>query len=149
MSVRLLSQFCECSPRQIYTLRQRFPKEAPPFSDKDGWKTFVNARRTVVAEKRQHPKKAERSDSDSLTDHEKYIHFRALRTAALAESEQIRLAIAKRNVIDKGECEREFARVGSVMKALMRRLLNDLPSALSGLEPYESTRVLTARVGTD
>jgi hypothetical protein len=146
MSVRCLAAYCSCSPRQIYLLRKKFPKEAPPLSDEASWKTFVNARRTVVAEKRQHPKQASRSDADTQSDHAKYIHFRALRTAALAESEQIRLAITKREMISRIEVETAFLTVANRVKARLRRLVNDAPSALLGLSEYRIHEVLGEQI---
>ena len=116
-----MAEACGVSQRQIYVLKTRFPKEVPAsFNDVDDWKKFVDAHRVIVAAKRHAP----RSDAGLQSDHSRYIAARARRTESLAESEAIRLAITKRNTIDRLEVEREFARLGSLMRGSMLKLLS-------------------------
>ena len=64
----------------------------------------------------------------------RYVGARARRTESLAEAEAISLAITKRSIIDRSEVEREFARLGCLMRASMLKLLGDLPCSLAGLD---------------
>ena len=75
------------------------------------------------------------------SSHARYVAARARRTESLAEAEAIRLAITKRNVIDRVEVENEFARLGSLMRGSMLKLLADPPCALVGLDSPSIERV--------
>jgi hypothetical protein len=75
------------------------------------------------------------------SSHARYVAARARRTESLAEAEAIRLAITKRNVIDWVEVENEFARLGSLMRGSMLKLLADPPCGLVGLDSPSIERV--------
>jgi hypothetical protein len=144
MTSKQTAAACDVSQRQLFVLKNRFPKEVPAsFNDVDDWKKFVDAHRVVVAAKRHAP----RSDAGLQSDHAKYIHFRALKTATLAEAEAIKLAVVKRSVIDKAECERAFAQIGCLMRGQMMRLMGDLPCQCAGLDAPAIEQILRDKFG--
>jgi hypothetical protein len=134
MSSKDLATACGVSQRQIYNLKTKFPKEVPAsFDDVAGWKMVVAAHQVVVAQKRHAP----RSHPGEQSDNARYVAARARRTEALAEAEHIRLAVTKRDLIRREEVETAFSTVANRVKARLRRLVNDAPSALLGLNEYE------------
>ena len=138
-----LAAVCGVSQRQIYNLKTKFPSEVPAsFADVDGWKKFVDAHRVVVAAKRHAP----RSNPDVQTDHARYVRARADRTESLAAAERIRLELSRRSVIPRIQVETEFARIAALARGRLLRMLNDLPSALLGLNEADIHRVLFERL---
>jgi hypothetical protein len=137
-----LATLCGVSQRQIYNLKTKFPKEFPAsFEDAEGWKRFVEAHRVVAATKRH----AARSDAGTQSSNARYVAARARRTESLAAAEAIRLAITKRSVIDRAEVEREFARLGRLIRAQMMKLLADLPCSLYGQDAPDIEPILRDR----
>ena len=134
MSSKDLASACGVSQRQIYNLKTKFPKEVPAsFADVAGWKKVVAAHQVIVAQKRHAP----RSHPGEQSDNARYVAARARRTEALAEAEHIRLAVCKRDMVPRIEVETAFSTVANRVKARLRRLVNDAPSALLGLNEHE------------
>lgn len=138
-----LAALCGVSQRQIYNLKTKFPKEVPAsFEDVTGWQKVVSAHQIVVAQKRHAP----RSHPGEQSDNARYVAARARRTEALAEAEQIRLAITKREVISRAEVEAEFCRAGRMIRAHILRLAADAPCALEGRSAAEIDEWMQAAI---
>lgn len=143
MTSKQLAAACSVSQRTIYNLKARFPEQVPAsFGDVDGWKRIVEANRTVVAGKRNAP----RRDPELASDHSRYVAARADRTESLAASERIRLEITRRNTISRAEVEVEFGRIASIIRARLLKMLNDLPSALLGLDEAAIHKVASEKL---
>jgi hypothetical protein len=84
------------------------------------------------------PSRAERSF--------RYIAARADRTESLAASERIRLELTRRNVIPRAEVELEFGRIATIIRGRLLKMLNDLPSALLGLDEAAIHRVASEKL---
>src|SRR6478672_11439268 len=100
MTSTACAKYCGVSQRTLYNLKAKFPDTVPlTFDDAEGWKRVVEANRVTVSTRRHAP----RSSTETQSDHSRYIAARARRTESLAESEAIRLAVTKRNMIDRLE----------------------------------------------
>jgi hypothetical protein len=143
MSSKDLAAACGVSQRQIYNLKTKFPKEVPAsFDDVDGWKKVVAAHQVVVAQKRHAP----RSTPGEQSDNARYIAARARKTEIQAESEHLRLEVTRRGLIPRVEVEAAFSTVANLVKARLRRLVNDAPSVLLGLNEHEIHQTLGEQI---
>jgi hypothetical protein len=138
-----LATHCGVSLRHIYNLRTRFPNEVPQdFNDVTSWKNFIEARRSVV-DKKQH---APRATLDVQNNHSRYVAARARKVELQVEAAAIDLEITKRNYISREVVKVEFARIAALARGRLLRMLNDLPSALLGLNEADIHRVMSAKL---
>jgi hypothetical protein len=137
-----LAAVCGVSQRQIYNLKTKFPSEVPAsFNDTDGWKKFVDAHRVVVAAKRHAP----RSNPDVQTDHARYVRARADRPKVW-----LRLSASAWNYRGAALFHAFKSRPSSVgslqLYERLLRMLNDLPTALLGLNEADIHRVMSEKL---
>jgi hypothetical protein len=59
---------------------------------------------------------------------------------------EARLELSRRSVIPRVQVETEFARIAALARGRLLRMLNDLPSALLGLNEADIHRVMSEKL---
>jgi hypothetical protein len=127
----------------IFTLRKKFPEEAPKtFDDVEGWKKLLDSTRKTV---RVQPARSTKSTPE-LTDIARLTRGRADKVELENEILIIELDATKRKVIRQEEVITLFGQIASVVKGRLRKMANDLPSALLGLDSASIDRIVTEKL---
>jgi hypothetical protein len=152
MKAETLATILKVSRRYVFALKRRYPTEAPKsFDDIEGWRAFLSAHQLVhnphkVAEMAGAAINSDANGNGAVASNMRYIEARARRMTITAELALLRLEATRRTVIPKADVRILFARIGSVLRARILRMRNDLPCELTGLSEAGIQKVLDEKI---